>query len=90
MRIESKTVPPISSQQPRGSGTAAPAKPSGGDVVSISSAATGAAQSADHSNAAVANRIQEIRAQLAGGNYPIDLDRLASHIVDDETLRSSR
>lgn len=36
----------------------------------------------------VASRLQEVRRQLAEGSYPIDFDRLAERILDDEIARS--
>lgn len=35
-------------------------------------------------------RLQEIRAMLDKGEYPVDLDRLASQIVDDEIFWPAR
>ena len=37
-----------------------------------------------------AARIHEIRALLAAGNYTIDLDKLASRLVDAELMRIRR
>jgi anti-sigma28 factor (negative regulator of flagellin synthesis) len=36
------------------------------------------------------SRLQTIRAMLDKGDYPVDLDLLATRIVDDATLRAGR
>ena len=41
-------------------------------------------------SAAIEARLEKIRVALNGGQYPIDLDQLASRIVDDEALRSRK
>ena len=35
-------------------------------------------------------RLQTLRALIDQGNYPVDLDRLASRIAEDELLRGGR
>jgi anti-sigma28 factor (negative regulator of flagellin synthesis) len=58
-------------------------------VVKLSSA--GAAASSDVRPAATTTtRLQAIRAMLDKGDYPVDLDMLASRIVDDEFVRAGR
>lgn len=52
-------------------------------VVKLSEAATASAESAD-----TTARVAHIRALIRAGAYPVDLDALASRIVDDEVLRS--
>lgn len=37
----------------------------------------------------ITTRLQTIKAMIAAGDYPIDLDQLAERIVDDEFLRSA-
>lgn len=62
---------------------------SASSVVKLSSA--GAAASADAKPAATTtSRLDTIRAMLDKGDYPVDLDVLASRIVDDEFLRAGR
>ncbi len=61
----------------------APASPSS-DVVALSPAGAAAA---DAPAADVTTRIARIRALVQQGAYPIDLDLLASRIVNDEILR---
>jgi len=59
-------------------------------VVKLSTA--GAAVSAEPTAAAptTTSRLQTIRAMLDKGDYPVDLDALASRIVDDEVIRAGR
>jgi len=38
---------------------------------------------------AITDRIDRIRAELAGGHYGVDLDRLAENIFEDDLDRSS-
>jgi anti-sigma28 factor (negative regulator of flagellin synthesis) len=57
-------------------------------VVSLSSAAAAIPPDDGAPPAEVTARIEHIRAMLDKGDYPIDLDKLASRIVDDEILRS--
>lgn len=58
-------------------------------VVKLSTA--GAAASSDIKPAATTtSRLDTIRAMLDKGAYPVDLDVLASRIVDDEFLRAGR
>jgi flagellar biosynthesis anti-sigma factor FlgM len=96
MRIDPNVVvPPITTRDSRE--TPAPAtKPrdtaaSGASVVKLSTA--GAAVSADPVAAGgptTTARLQTIRAMLDKGDYPVDLDALASRIVDDELVRAGR
>jgi anti-sigma28 factor (negative regulator of flagellin synthesis) len=60
-------------------------------VVKLSAAAT-ASTSVDSAAAAptTTSRLQTIRAMLDKGDYPVDLDLLATRIVDDELLRVGR
>lgn len=55
-------------------------------VVNLSSA--GAAASAEATSPTVTSRLETIRAMLDKGEYPVDLDRLASRIVDDDFMRA--
>ena len=58
-------------------------------VVSLSPAAT-QIPLPQTASAAIEARLEKIRVALNGGQYPIDLDLLASRIVDDEALRSRK
>jgi anti-sigma28 factor (negative regulator of flagellin synthesis) len=86
MRIDPKVVVPISTEKPREH--APPAKgspPAGSSIVKLSSAATAATTASE--NTGMTGRIERIRALLDKGEYPVDLDQLASRIVDDEVVR---
>ena len=89
MRIDPKpAILPTSLDAPKSQATAkAPAPASGGSVVALSSAASAVAP--DAPSPSVTARLDRIRALLDHGEYPVDLDLLASRIVDDELMRSS-
>ncbi len=89
MRIESKTVSPIQSGESRPSTAATPPRQQSGDVVKLSTAGT-AVTAPGEADQGTLKRIAMIRTQLAAGTYPIDLDKLAGHIVDDDIQRSQR
>jgi hypothetical protein len=57
-------------------------------VVKLSTA--GAAVSAEATAAPTTTRLQTIRSMLDKGDYPVDLDALATRIVDDELVRAGR
>jgi anti-sigma28 factor (negative regulator of flagellin synthesis) len=61
----------------------------GAAVVKLSAAGITASESGAAS-ATTTTRLQTIRAMLDKGNYPVDLDLLASRIVDDDVLRAGR
>lgn len=62
---------------------------SGASVVKLSAAGmTASAEAA--ASPTTTSRLQTIRAMLDKGDYPVDLDMLASRIVDDEVLRVGR
>jgi anti-sigma28 factor (negative regulator of flagellin synthesis) len=79
---ETRESPTLTTKQSDTAGSSA-------SVVKLSSA--GAAASVDTASAAApttTSRLQTIRAMLDKGDYPVDLDALASRIVDDEVGRS--
>jgi anti-sigma28 factor (negative regulator of flagellin synthesis) len=87
MRIDPKLVTPVSTQprrEPRPTGSTT--KPTPGAVVELSPAGA-AASAGSRSPAQVTARIDQIRTLLQKGDYAVDLDQLASRIVDDELLR---
>jgi flagellar biosynthesis anti-sigma factor FlgM len=69
--------------------TKAESEPAGSSVVTLSSAASAVAPEAT-SPPSVADRIDKIRSLLERGEYPVDLELLASRIVDDDFARSGR
>jgi flagellar biosynthesis anti-sigma factor FlgM len=91
MRIDPKVLLPISVGDQRDQ-TPSPAKApttTSSAVVDISSAGTSAAAQAasETGDPKVTARIAQIKSELQAGAYPIDLQKLASRIVDDEVLR---
>ncbi len=88
MRIDPKViVSPIQleSTKPRTAGNPAPA--TGGDVVQLSAAASAATHGAQPTNT---QRLEKIRALLDAGQYAVDLDQLATRIVDDDLARTRK
>ena len=92
MRIDPKAgITPITTvdsskpqQASKGGGAQASAS-----VVSLSSAAA-AIPAEGTPPAHIAARLEKIRAMLDRGDYPVDLDMLASRIVEDDALRTKR
>ncbi len=89
MRIDPKLfVAPVSSQTT----ASAPAKRSkrttGASVVALSSA--GAAVVADTDESEPSPRVEKLKMMVELGTYHVDLETLASRIVDDDILRGSR
>jgi anti-sigma28 factor (negative regulator of flagellin synthesis) len=95
MRIAPKVVTPQITREPRESqpsaGKTGSAAASGASsVVKLSTAGTAAAAGVAPSGPTTTARLQTIRAMLDKGDYPVDLDQLASRIVDDELVRMGR
>lgn len=95
MRIDTNVVVPPIARETRDSQPSAArssdAASAGASVVKLSTA--GAAVSAETAPAAApttTSRLQTIRAMLDKGDYPVDLDALATRIVDDELVRAGR
>jgi anti-sigma28 factor (negative regulator of flagellin synthesis) len=91
MRIDPKVLVPITDRKPASESSAPPratpeAAASAASVVKLSSA--GAAVQAEPTNAGITARLSKIRSLLDKGEYPVDLDALASRIVDDELGRA--
>lgn len=57
-------------------------------VVSLSSAAGTAAT--EKSSQGITARLAAIKSAVEAGSYPIDLDKLASRIVDDDLVRGTK
>jgi len=94
MRIDPKVViPPIARDtreaQPS-TAKAADAAPTSASVVTLSTAGAAASAESGPATATTTTRLQTIRAMLDKGAYPVDLDVLASRIVDDEVIRAGR
>ena len=57
-------------------------------VVTLGKTAEKANVASERLNDEIRSRLEEVRLQLSRNEYPIDLDRLAERIVDDELARS--
>jgi anti-sigma28 factor (negative regulator of flagellin synthesis) len=91
MRIDPKVVvTPITfdKQKAAEAKKSSPAK-STDSVVVLSKAAASIAPEGAH-EPGVAAKLERIRALLDAGKYPVDLDLLASNIVDDEVARTRK
>jgi anti-sigma28 factor (negative regulator of flagellin synthesis) len=89
MRIDpSLFVAPVTSEtaaKPHANGPRASGPSS---VVALSSA--GAAVVADTEDGPPSPRVEKLKMMVEAGAYKVDLDTLASRIVDDEVVRGSR
>ncbi len=97
MRIDSKvSVAPVADPREGKAASATTAKHAEKSnlesVVKLSAAGTSASQAADPEAIDPRNRtrLDEIRVAIKHDKYPIDLDKLASKMVDDEFVRSSK
>jgi flagellar biosynthesis anti-sigma factor FlgM len=87
MRIEPKVVVPVSAEAREPKAPAEKATPA--SVVKLSEAGQASQADAQVAASASATRVAEIRASIRRGAYPIDLDRLAAKIIDDEVIRGA-
>jgi anti-sigma28 factor (negative regulator of flagellin synthesis) len=55
---------------------------------SIESTSSRAAAAGVKLGESITSHLQEVRRQIAEGSYPIDFDRLAEKILEDETARA--
>ena len=79
------TQEPQTSATPKGTERSRPGDGEGAAIVALSRPTSASASEAP--SRAMASRLDRIRALLDAGEYPIDLDQLATRIVDDESLR---
>ncbi|MEO8552279.1 MAG: flagellar biosynthesis anti-sigma factor FlgM [Kofleriaceae bacterium] len=97
MRIEAQVgVVPVAADSREGkpasasTSTSTSVKPDPSSIVTLSAAGASASSAPDGEvSAANAARITQIREAIRKGQYPIDLDKLASRIVDDEVVRGT-
>ena len=89
MRIDPRvSVTPVDSQKSDAKAKPAATPNTSASVVTLSSAAHAIAP--DETSDTIAARLERIRLALQKGTYPVDLDLLASRIVDDETMRGGK
>lgn len=88
MRIDPNVVvSPVASPTAERSERREPASPSAPNAVVLLSSAARARNEAGV-EPSIAGRLERIRAMIDAGEYPVDLDLLASRIVDDEIARA--
>jgi len=93
MRIDPKVlISPAARDAREAPSTAAkPSDTAAGSASVVKLSAAGMTASAEAAaSPTTTSRLQTIRAMLDKGDYPVDLDLLATRIVDDETLRAGR
>ncbi len=92
MRIDPKpSVQPVSTEPretPRAAGQAPGA--AAATVVALSAAGSAAANATSEPHSGMTARLDKIRKLIAENRYPIDLDKLADRITDDELMRTRR
>lgn len=83
MRIDPTALTAIHDPRTREAGAGARPADDQASVVSL-----GAAARAAGADPTVTSRIARIRELLAGGDYQVDLDKLAERILDDDIART--
>lgn len=93
MRIDSKVgvVPVADSRDGKAASNATPPRSDLASIVTLSTAGTTASRPTDPDQIDPRNRtrLDEIRLAIKHDRYPIDLDKLASKMVDDEFVRGT-
>jgi anti-sigma28 factor (negative regulator of flagellin synthesis) len=91
MRIESKVVGAVVADSRESKPATTPPPPSSkqpvSTVVSLSQAAQASSSVDGEVDPLMRTRLDEIRTAIKEDRYPIDLDKLASKIVEDDKLR---
>ncbi len=94
MRIDPKlNVTPITTEtRETPAKTASPARPPGTEaaVVALSPEGSRAVDAASTRQKELSQRLEKIKAAIDRGQYPVDLDKLAERIAEDEVMRSRR
>lgn len=89
MRIDPAIITPITDAQRRPG--AAPAKSgSPASVVSLGEDVSAAASATGEVSPEISARVTRVRELLAKGEYVVDLDKLASNILDDDIAREGQ
>jgi len=88
MRIDPKpSITPTALDPKEPAPAKQPERPAPAAVVTLSSAGAAAAAPPGPSTT---QRLERLRELVQRGDYPVDLDKLASRIVDDEMVRTGR
>ncbi|HEY6175192.1 MAG TPA: hypothetical protein VIX73_12130 [Kofleriaceae bacterium] len=91
MRIDPKVVISPVTRDARETPSAAKSDDAASSASVVKLSAAGMTASAEAAaSPTTTSRLQTIRAMLDKGDYPVDLDLLASRIVDDEVIRVGR
>ncbi len=90
MRIDPTAIASLGEARARGTTPAKTEDATKDDASSVVKLGVAARTDATSIEPAVAAKIERVKALLAQGNYPIDLDKLASRITDDEFDRGGR
>ena len=91
MRIDPKVVISPVTRDARETPSAAKSDDTASSASVVKLSAAGMTASAEAAaSPTTTSRLQTIRAMLDKGDYPVDLDLLASRIVDDEVIRVGR
>jgi anti-sigma28 factor (negative regulator of flagellin synthesis) len=92
MRIDPKVViSPVTRDARETPSTAKSGDAAGSSASVVKLSAAGMTASAESAaSPTTTSRLQTIRAMLDKGDYPVDLDLLATRIVDDEVIRVGR
>lgn len=90
MRIDPTAITSLGEARARGTSPAPVKDEAKDDASAVVSLGVAARTEAAPLDAAVSARIDRVKALLAQGNYPVDLDKLASRITDDEFARGGR
>jgi len=87
MRIDSKLdITPIHSESREASTRPEIREGSAATVVTLSAAGARAVEARDDND--IAARLTKIKSMIDAGHYPVDLEKLAERIADDEMLRT--
>lgn len=88
MRIDPKVTTQAVTSESKDTPTRARPRSSTGAqaaVVKLTAAGAAIAETKSHD---ITTRLETIKAMIDAGDYPVDLDKLAERIVDDEVVRS--
>jgi flagellar biosynthesis anti-sigma factor FlgM len=94
MRVDPKVISPVTVEdKPRAAAKGSespPAAAHGGAAIVALSHAASRVESHHGTPAAVTAKIERIRELIARGEYAVDLDVLATRVVDDDILRTEK
>jgi anti-sigma28 factor (negative regulator of flagellin synthesis) len=90
MRIDPKVITtPVATETRETPTRARPRSNTGGRASVVTLTAAGAALT-EPARPSITTRLATIKAMVDAGDYPVDLDKLAERIIDDDMLRSAK